>query len=215
MSNKALISDLLKVWHFVKAAHSSFPVCVTDSIPVSSSTNWQAAFGFSSSEQKQEEGLGFDPFDITRRGLDDLTEKQFSDSFISSLSSCSFPYRTQPLPNKVLETPRGLLFPNYLPCNHHLSHFLHLVKGGYGSFTLPTHLSSAASSSSSSSCVSRMGPTFSHSAFTQTVSPAVSTSHSRFLDLTGHHSAGPGGIPVSGKPGSGRGGWAQLSCTHT
>uniref|UniRef100_A0A8D0CLL3 CCR4-NOT transcription complex subunit 4 n=1 Tax=Scleropages formosus TaxID=113540 RepID=A0A8D0CLL3_SCLFO len=49
----------------------------SDTIPVSSSTDWQAAFGFDSSKQ-QEDDLGFDPFDITRKALADLIEKELS-----------------------------------------------------------------------------------------------------------------------------------------
>lgn len=188
---------------------------------MSSSTDWQAAFGFGSSkQQQQEDDLGFDPFDITRRALADLIEKELSveDSFSSSLSTCSFPHRTHGhLLNKGLGTPGGL--PNHLPPTHHFSQHQHPHRGGYSSFSLSTHPSSAASSSSSSSasCMSSMGPTSSHNNFVHlnhTVSPAASTSHSSFLDLTGHPKTGLGGIPISGKPGSVRGGQGHLSCTH-
>ncbi|KYO17519.1 CCR4-NOT transcription complex subunit 4 isoform D [Alligator mississippiensis] len=49
----------------------------SETIPVSSSTDWQAAFGFGSSKQ-QEDDLGFDPFDITRKALADLIEKELT-----------------------------------------------------------------------------------------------------------------------------------------
>eukprot|EP00063_Salmo_salar_P028388 XP_014003223.1 PREDICTED: CCR4-NOT transcription complex subunit 4-like isoform X2 [Salmo salar] len=51
----------------------------SDTIPVSSSTDWQAAFGFgSSTKQQQDDDLGFDPFDVTRKALADLIEKELS-----------------------------------------------------------------------------------------------------------------------------------------
>ncbi|XP_031420875.1 CCR4-NOT transcription complex subunit 4 isoform X2 [Clupea harengus] len=53
----------------------------SDTIPVSSSTDWQAAFGFGSSstqQQQQDDDLGFDPFDVTRKALADLIEKELS-----------------------------------------------------------------------------------------------------------------------------------------
>uniref|UniRef100_A0A8C6T404 CCR4-NOT transcription complex subunit 4 n=1 Tax=Neogobius melanostomus TaxID=47308 RepID=A0A8C6T404_9GOBI len=50
----------------------------SDTIPVSSSTDWQAAFGFGSSSKQQDDDLGFDPFDVTRKALADLIEKELS-----------------------------------------------------------------------------------------------------------------------------------------
>uniref|UniRef100_A0A672K3C2 CCR4-NOT transcription complex subunit 4 n=1 Tax=Sinocyclocheilus grahami TaxID=75366 RepID=A0A672K3C2_SINGR len=50
----------------------------SDTIPVSSSTDWQAAFGFGSSAKQQDDDLGFDPFDVTRKALADLIEKELS-----------------------------------------------------------------------------------------------------------------------------------------
>ncbi|XP_041441808.1 CCR4-NOT transcription complex subunit 4-like isoform X5 [Xenopus laevis] len=60
----------------------------SETIPVSSSTDWQAAFGFGSSKQ-QEDDLGFDPFDITRKALADLIEKELSVQDQPSLSPTS------------------------------------------------------------------------------------------------------------------------------
>lgn len=92
--------------------HLSFP----DTIPVSSSTDWQAAFGFGSSakQQQQEDDLGFDPFDVTRKALADLIEKELS----------------------VQETsPRSpSLLPNGQPRLPSLQH-----RGFYNSFSLPAH----------------------------------------------------------------------------
>lgn len=60
----------------------------TETIPVSSSTDWQAAFGFGSSKQPEDD-LGFDPFDVTRKALADLIEKELSVQDQPSLSSTS------------------------------------------------------------------------------------------------------------------------------
>ncbi|KAH0616790.1 hypothetical protein JD844_028183 [Phrynosoma platyrhinos] len=64
------------------------PNPIPKTIPVSSSTDWQAAFGFGSSKQ-QEDDLGFDPFDITRKALADLIEKELSVQDQPSLSPTS------------------------------------------------------------------------------------------------------------------------------
>uniref|UniRef100_UPI00358DF5BA CCR4-NOT transcription complex subunit 4 n=1 Tax=Myxine glutinosa TaxID=7769 RepID=UPI00358DF5BA len=47
----------------------------SETMPVDSSTDWQAAFGFGASTQ-QEDDLGFDPFDVTSKALADLMEKE-------------------------------------------------------------------------------------------------------------------------------------------
>ncbi|XP_076578239.1 CCR4-NOT transcription complex subunit 4 isoform X2 [Chaetodon auriga] len=187
----------------------------SDTIPVSSSTDWQAAFGFGSSKQQQEDDLGFDPFDITRRALADLIEKELSveDSFSNSLPPSSFLHRTHgPLLNKGLGPPGGLRLPNHVPPSHHFWQHQHPYRGGYSTYSIPTHSSSSSSSScsstssSSASCGSWMGPPSSRSNFVHLnhrVSPTVSTSHNSFLDLTvlpGHHNTGLGGIPISGIP---------------
>ncbi|XP_029318018.1 CCR4-NOT transcription complex subunit 4 [Cottoperca gobio] len=182
----------------------------SDTMPVSSSTDWQAAFGFGSSKQQQEDDLGFDPFDITRRALADLIEKELSveDSFSSSLSPSSFSHRThRPLLNRSLGPPGGLPLPNHLPPPHHFSHHQHPHRGDYSPFSFPTHPSSSSSSScssaSSASCGSWMDSTSSRNNFVplnHTVSLNTSTSQSSFLDLTvlpGHHSTGLGGIPIT------------------
>ncbi|XP_058390824.1 CCR4-NOT transcription complex subunit 4-like [Diceros bicornis minor] len=60
----------------------------SETIPVSSSTDWQAAFGFGSSKQPEDD-LGFDPFDVTRKALADLIEKELSVQDQPSLSPTS------------------------------------------------------------------------------------------------------------------------------
>lgn len=147
-------------------------------MPVSSSTDWQAAFGFGSSKQQQEDDLGFDPFDVTRRALADLIEKELCVGD-SSLSPNSFPHRShRPLLNKGLCPPCG-----------------------------PTCCS--ATSTSSAFRPSWNGSTSIHSnlPLNQTVSGGVSPSQCSFLELRvlpGHHSAGQGGFPITGKTGSSR-----------
>lgn len=185
----------------------------SDSIPVSSSTDWQAAFGFGSSQQQpQEDDLGFDPFDVTRRALADLIEKELcvEDSFSSSLSPASFPHRPHgPLLNNGPRPPGGLPLFNHLPPSHHFSKHQHPHRGG--SFSPPPHPSSSSSSCSSSSALrqSWMGSSRSHFVhLNHTVGPAGSTSHSSFLDLKvlpGHQSAGLGGIPITGNSSCGDG----------
>ncbi|XP_070785020.1 CCR4-NOT transcription complex subunit 4 isoform X7 [Enoplosus armatus] len=173
----------------------------SDTMPVSSSTDWQAAFGFGSSKQQQEDDLGFDPFDITRRALADLIEKELSveDRFSCPLSPGSFLHRAHgPLLNKGFGPPGGLPLSNHLPPSRHFSQHQHPQRGGYSSFGFPAQ----------ASCGSWMGSTSSRSNFVHlnhTVSPATSTSHSSFLDLTvlpGHHTTGLGGIPITGIPAS-------------
>ncbi|GLD66080.1 CCR4-NOT transcription complex subunit 4 [Lates japonicus] len=86
--------------------------------PVSSSTDWQAAFGFGSYKQQQEGNMGFNPFDVTCRAPADLIEKDLcvKDSFSSSLSPSFFPHRThRPLLNKGLGPQRGLPFSSQVP----------------------------------------------------------------------------------------------------
>lgn len=52
---------------------------IPDTIPVSSTTDWQAAFGFSSANTTSEthdDDLGFDPWDESSKALADLIEKE-------------------------------------------------------------------------------------------------------------------------------------------
>lgn len=47
----------------------------SEKIPVSSSTDWQAAFGFGSNKQPEDDS-GFNPFDVTQKALADLSEQE-------------------------------------------------------------------------------------------------------------------------------------------
>lgn len=50
---------------------------ISESLQVSSCTDWQAAFGFTSkSRESQDDDLGFDPWDESSKGLADLLEKE-------------------------------------------------------------------------------------------------------------------------------------------
>uniref|UniRef100_A0A672NJ77 CCR4-NOT transcription complex subunit 4 n=1 Tax=Sinocyclocheilus grahami TaxID=75366 RepID=A0A672NJ77_SINGR len=150
----------------------------SDTIPVSSSTDWQAAFGFGSSakqQQQQDDDLGFDPFDVTRKALADLIEKELSVQEHSPLSPNPSSHQTS-LPNG----------------QQHLPHLQH--RGLYNSFSLPQHMAARHP---------WMGlPTRNNLTH---LNHTASAAHSHFLDLSmpaQHHSIGLGGIPISGIPAS-------------
>uniref|UniRef100_A0A8C1NFL0 CCR4-NOT transcription complex subunit 4 n=2 Tax=Cyprinus carpio TaxID=7962 RepID=A0A8C1NFL0_CYPCA len=149
----------------------------SDTIPVSSSTDWQAAFGFGSSakQQQQDDDLGFDPFDVTRKALADLIEKELSVQEHSPLSPNPSSHQTS-LPNGQQRLP-------------HLQH-----RGLYNSFSLPQHMAARHP---------WMGlPTRNNLTH---LNHTASAAHSHFLDLSmpaQHHSTGLGGIPISENNGS-------------
>ncbi|XP_062914367.1 CCR4-NOT transcription complex subunit 4 isoform X12 [Mobula hypostoma] len=172
----------------------------SETIPVSSSTDWQAAFGFGSSKQ-QEDDLGFDPFDITRKALADLIEKELS---------------VQDQPSNVgLTSPTALQTPSQT------------ANKGIGGFLTPASATTANSIGNSfpNSVLPRRFPAFQHRAVYNSFSfpgqarypwmayphnsmmhlnhTATPTSNSNFLDLNiPQHSTGLGGIPISGVPAS-------------
>ncbi|XP_051886644.1 CCR4-NOT transcription complex subunit 4-like isoform X8 [Pristis pectinata] len=167
----------------------------SETIPVSSSTDWQAAFGFGSSKQ-QEDDLGFDPFDITRKALADLIEKELS---------------VQDQPSNVgLTSPTALQTPSQT------------ANKGIGGFLTPASATTANSIGNSfpNSVLPRRFPAFQHRAVYNSFSfpgqarypwmayphnsmmhlnhTATPTSNSNFLDLNiPPHSTGLGGIPIS------------------
>uniref|UniRef100_A0A4W5JZ00 CCR4-NOT transcription complex subunit 4 n=1 Tax=Hucho hucho TaxID=62062 RepID=A0A4W5JZ00_9TELE len=179
-------------WPTAPEPHSLF---TSDTMPVSSSTDWQAAFGFGSSKQQtSEDDLGFDPFDVTRKALEDLIEKELSiqDSLPSlCISPGPFPPHHHSLlssvPTKAGPGPPGELTPRNhffsglnsgltgLASNHCFSqmHQHPQQRAVYNSFSFPGQPPSSSSSSSSS-----------------------------FLDLMlpsmRHHSTGLGGIAMTG-----------------
>ncbi|KAM3926580.1 CCR4-NOT transcription complex subunit 4 isoform 5-T5 [Leptodactylus fuscus] len=170
----------------------------SETIPVSSSTDWQAAFGFGSSKQ-QEDDLGFDPFDITRKALADLIEKELSVQDQPALSPTSL---QNPSPHTTAKGPG--------------SGFLH-----------PTAVTNANSISSTFPVLPQRFPPFQHRAVYNSFSfpgqaarypwmafprnnimhlnhTANPTSNSNFMDLShpSPHNTGLGGIPISGIPSS-------------
>ncbi|XP_069822983.1 CCR4-NOT transcription complex subunit 4 isoform X4 [Dendropsophus ebraccatus] len=170
----------------------------SETIPVSSSTDWQAAFGFGSSKQ-QEDDLGFDPFDITRKALADLIEKELSVQDQPALSPTSL---QNPSPHTTAKGPG--------------SGFLH-----------PTTVTNANSISSTFPVLPQRFPPFQHRAVYNSFSfpgqaarypwmafprnnimhlnhTANPTSNSNFMDLShpSQHNTGLGGIPISGIPSS-------------
>ncbi|KAM4036608.1 CCR4-NOT transcription complex subunit 4 isoform 6-T6 [Anomaloglossus baeobatrachus] len=170
----------------------------SETIPVSSSTDWQAAFGFGSSKQ-QEDDLGFDPFDITRKALADLIEKELSVQDQPALSPTSL---QNPSPHTTAKGPG--------------SGFLH-----------PTAVTNANSVSSTFPVLPQRFPPFQHRAVYNSYSfpgqaarypwmafprnnimhlnhTANPTPNSNFMDLShpSQHNTGLGGIPISGIPSS-------------
>ncbi|XP_073423621.1 CCR4-NOT transcription complex subunit 4 isoform X2 [Dendrobates tinctorius] len=165
----------------------------SETIPVSSSTDWQAAFGFGSSKQ-QEDDLGFDPFDITRKALADLIEKELSVQDQPALSPTSL---QNPSPHSTAKGPG--------------SGFLH-----------PTAVTNANSISSTFPVLPQRFPPFQHRAVYNSFSfpgqaarypwmafprnnlmhlnhTANPTPNSNFMDLShpSQHNTGLGGIPIS------------------
>ncbi|XP_077978128.1 CCR4-NOT transcription complex subunit 4-like isoform X2 [Glandiceps talaboti] len=63
-----------------------------DTLPISSSTNWQEAFGFSSLKDSKEDDLGFDPWDESSKGLAEIMEKELQlNSSPPNMNSTSAP----------------------------------------------------------------------------------------------------------------------------
>uniref|UniRef100_A0AAZ3NR07 CCR4-NOT transcription complex subunit 4 n=1 Tax=Oncorhynchus tshawytscha TaxID=74940 RepID=A0AAZ3NR07_ONCTS len=206
-------------WPTAPQPHSLF---TSDSIPVSSSTDWQAAFGFGSSKQQtSEDDLGFDPFDITRKALEDLIEKELrvQDSLPSlSISPGPFPPHhhhslLSSVGTKAAPGPPGELIPRNhffsgpisgLSSNHCFSqmHQHHpQQRAVYNSFSFPGQPPSSSSSSSSSSQTSRhpwMTSAPNRNNFTTHFGGNRTVSqHSSFLDLM-LPSTGLGGIATTG-----------------
>ena len=96
---------------------------IPDTIPVSSTTDWQAAFGFSSANtgESHDDDLGFDPWDESTKALADLIEKE-------NYSSASQHLHDQRMKN---------LPPGFAP--NHIGAYGHMPRpGAYG--ILPTGL---------------------------------------------------------------------------
>uniref|UniRef100_A0A8C9ZJB2 CCR4-NOT transcription complex subunit 4 n=1 Tax=Sander lucioperca TaxID=283035 RepID=A0A8C9ZJB2_SANLU len=174
----------------------------SDTIPVSSSTDWQAAFGFGSSSKQQDDDLGFDPFDVTRKALADLIEKELSVQDQSPLSPGLLSHGgnnhgpglppLNPNPSSSHHFPSGL---PRLPQLHH--------RAIYSSFSFPGSQNSQANQQQPSARHPWMGvPTRNN--LTHLNHSASAASHSNFLDLNlpPQHNTGLGGIPISENSGS-------------
>ncbi|XP_024141909.1 CCR4-NOT transcription complex subunit 4 isoform X2 [Oryzias melastigma] len=173
-------------------------IFTSDTIPVSSSTDWQAAFGFGSSTKQQDDDLGFDPFDVTRKALADLIEKELSVQDQSPLSPGPLAQGANHGPNLLPSNPSSSHhFPSGLPRLHQLHH--------RPMFSFPSGHNSQASQQ-------QQPPSARHpwmglpprNNFTHLNHSAGAASHSNFLDLNLplQHNTGLGGIPISENSGS-------------
>uniref|UniRef100_A0AAQ4RF63 CCR4-NOT transcription complex subunit 4 n=1 Tax=Gasterosteus aculeatus aculeatus TaxID=481459 RepID=A0AAQ4RF63_GASAC len=147
----------------------------SDTIPVSSSTDWQAAFGFGSSSKQQDDDLGFDPFDVTRKALADLIEKELSVQDQSPFSPGLLPHGGN---------------------NHGLAI--------YSSFSFPGSQNSPASQQQQPAARHPWMGVPTRNNLTHLNHSASAASHSNFLDLNLplQHNTGLGGIPISENSGS-------------
>ncbi|CAI5665259.1 unnamed protein product [Oreochromis niloticus] len=167
----------------------------SDTIPVSSSTDWQAAFGFGSSSKQQDDDLGFDPFDVTRKALADLIEKELSVQDQSPSSPGPLIQGSNHGPSLPPSNPNPSAshhFPSGLPRvpQHH--------RTIYSSFSFPSTHNSQASQQQPAARHPWLGvPTRNN--LTHLNHSASAASHSNFLDLNlpPQHNTGLGGIPIS------------------
>nr|XP_048691391.1 CCR4-NOT transcription complex subunit 4 isoform X5 [Caretta caretta] len=167
----------------------------SETIPVSSSTDWQAAFGFGSSKQ-QEDDLGFDPFDITRKALADLIEKELSVQDQPSLSPTS-------LQNPSLHTTTakgsgsGFLHPAAPSNANSLSSTFPVLPQRFPQFQ--QHRAVYNSFSFPGQAARYPWMAFPRNSIMHLNHTANPTSNSNFLDLTlpPQHNTGLGGIPIS------------------
>ncbi|KAM4748679.1 LOW QUALITY PROTEIN: CCR4-NOT transcription complex subunit 4 [Rhinophrynus dorsalis] len=165
----------------------------SETIPVSSSTDWQAAFGFGSSKQ-QEDDLGFDPFDITRKALADLIEKELSVQDQPSLSPTSL---QNPSPHTTAKGPgSGFLHPTAAPNANSIGSTFPVLpqrfppfqhRAVYNSFSFPGQAARYPWIGFPRNNIMHLNHT------------ANPTSNSNFLDLShpAQHSTGLGGITIA------------------
>uniref|UniRef100_A0A671VDY0 CCR4-NOT transcription complex subunit 4 n=1 Tax=Sparus aurata TaxID=8175 RepID=A0A671VDY0_SPAAU len=174
----------------------------SDTIPVSSSTDWQAAFGFGSSSKQQDDDLGFDPFDVTRKALADLIEKELSVQDQSPFSPGPFSQGSSHGPSLLPPNPNPSSshhFPSGLPRLPQLHH-----RAIYSSFSFPGSQNSQASQQQQPSARHPWMGVPTRNNLTHLNHSASAASHSNFLDLNlpPQHNTGLGGIPISGIPAS-------------
>ncbi|XP_068257653.1 CCR4-NOT transcription complex subunit 4 isoform X5 [Nyctibius grandis] len=172
----------------------------SETIPVSSSTDWQAAFGFGSSKQ-QEDDLGFDPFDITRKALADLIEKELSVQDQPSLSPTSL--QNPPPHTTTAKGPgSGFLHPAAPTNANSLSSTFPVMPQRFPQFQ--QHRAVYNSFSFPGQAARYPWMAFPRNSIMHLNHTANPTSNSNFLDLNlpPQHSTGLGGIPISGIPAS-------------
>ncbi|XP_069713280.1 CCR4-NOT transcription complex subunit 4 isoform X2 [Phaenicophaeus curvirostris] len=172
----------------------------SETIPVSSSTDWQAAFGFGSSKQ-QEDDLGFDPFDITRKALADLIEKELSVQDQPSLSPTSLQNPT-PHTTAAKGPGSGFLHPAAPTNANSLSSTFPVMPQRFPQFQ--QHRAVYNSFSFPGQAARYPWMAFPRNSIMHLNHTANPTSNSNFLDLNlpPQHSTGLGGIPISGIPAS-------------
>ncbi|XP_074797905.1 CCR4-NOT transcription complex subunit 4 isoform X7 [Natator depressus] len=172
----------------------------SETIPVSSSTDWQAAFGFGSSKQ-QEDDLGFDPFDITRKALADLIEKELSVQDQPSLSPTSL-QNPSPHTTTAKGSGSGFLHPAAPSNANSLSSTFPVLPQRFPQFQ--QHRAVYNSFSFPGQAARYPWMAFPRNSIMHLNHTANPTSNSNFLDLTlpPQHSTGLGGIPISGIPAS-------------
>ncbi|KAM9389621.1 CCR4-NOT transcription complex subunit 4 isoform 8-T8 [Phaethornis superciliosus] len=172
----------------------------SETIPVSSSTDWQAAFGFGSSKQ-QEDDLGFDPFDITRKALADLIEKELSVQDQPSLSPTSLQNPT-PHTTTAKGPGSGFLHPAAPTNANSLSSTFPVMPQRFPQFQ--QHRAVYNSFSFPGQAARYPWMAFPRNSIMHLNHTANPTSNSNFLDLNlpPQHSTGLGGIPISGIPAS-------------
>lgn len=184
------------VWANTNSCSKSYS-SPTETIPVSSSTDWQAAFGFGSSKQ-QEDDLGFDPFDITRKALADLIEKELSVQDQPSLSPTSLQNPT-PHTTTAKGPGSGFLHPAAPANANSLSSTFPLMPQRFPQFQ--QHRAVYNSFSFPGQAARYPWMTFPRNSIMHLNHTANPTSNSNFLDLNlpPQHSTGLGGIPISGR----------------
>ncbi|KAM6213494.1 CCR4-NOT transcription complex subunit 4 isoform 5-T5 [Sarcoramphus papa] len=172
----------------------------SETIPVSSSTDWQAAFGFGSSKQ-QEDDLGFDPFDITRKALADLIEKELSVQDQPSLSPTSLQNPT-PHTTTAKGPGSGFLHPAAPTNANSLGSTFPVMPQRFPQFQ--QHRAVYNSFSFPGQAARYPWMAFPRNSIMHLNHTANPTSNSNFLDLNlpPQHSTGLGGIPISGIPAS-------------
>ncbi|XP_049630463.1 CCR4-NOT transcription complex subunit 4 isoform X1 [Suncus etruscus] len=173
----------------------------SETIPVSSSTDWQAAFGFGSSKQPEDD-LGFDPFDVTRKALADLIEKELSVQDQPSLSPTSLQNSTTSHTTTAKGPGSGFLHPAAPTNANSLNSTFSVLPQRFPQFQ--QHRAVYNSFSFPGQATRYPWMAFPRNSIMHLNHTANPTSNSNFLDLNlpPQHNTGLGGIPIAGIPAS-------------